>query len=315
MRVLILAGLLALGGCGTIRKIGIRSTTPLFTKSSDDLTRENSWDFFRDSAPGNLKFLELIYLQDQNNLPLLSVLIKGYSGYAFAVPETLAFGDELAGKDDSPWKSQAIIHYTRALDYGLSYLEKKDISRSDLMGNDENKLVKQLSDELDEEDLVAVLYTAQAWGSLINLQKDNIALVSQVPKVKALFDWVCKEDPKIEQGVCDIFYAQYEASRPAMLGGNPKKAEELYLAAIQKHPQHFLMRMGYIQYLLVPAGEQEKYEAQAKDLQTQIDLWSNLNRDELKDVSPYKDARTLNLYNAIAKKRFELIEKNKKKIF
>lgn len=315
MRVLFLSTLLVLSGCGTIRKLGIRSATPMFTKSSDELTRENSWEFFRDSAPGNLKFLELLYLQDPNNLPLLSVLIKGYSGYAFAVPETLAYGDELAGEESSPWKQQAIIHYTRALDYGLDYLSKKDISRGDLLNSDEQKLIKLFSKELDEDDLPAVLFTAQAWGSLINLQKDNVALVAQVPKVKAMFDWVCGEDPKIENGVCDIFYAQYEASRPRMLGGDPKKAEELYLAAIKNRPHHLLMRFGYIQYLIVPMGDQEKYEKVGADLRSEIEKWENLNRDTLDDTSEYKYDRHINLYNAIARKRFELIEKNKKKIF
>lgn len=315
MRVLVLSALIVLSGCGTIRKLGIRSATPMFTKSSDELTRENSWEFFKDSAPGNLKFLELLYLQDPNNLSLLSVLIKGYSGYAFAVPETLAYGDELAGVEDSPWKQQAIVHYTRALDYGLDYLSKKDISRGDLLNSDEKKLSDLLSKELDKDDLTAVLFTAQAWGSLVNLQKDNVALVAQVPKIKAMFDWVCSTDPKIENGVCDIFYAQYEASRPRMLGGDPKKAEELYLAAIKNRPHHLLMRIGYIQYLIIPGFEQEKYEKLSAELKSEIDKWGNLNRDSLDDTSDYKYDRQINLYNAIAKKRFELMEKNKKKIF
>ncbi|HXH76497.1 MAG TPA: TRAP transporter TatT component family protein [Bacteriovoracaceae bacterium] len=310
-----LSTLMLLSSCGTIQKWGMRSASPMFKKSSDALTRENSWDFFRDSAPGNLKFLELLYLQDPDNLTLLGVLIKGYSGYAFAVPETLAFDDELAGKEDSPWKEQAMIHYTRALDYGLDYLDKKDISRSDLLNFDEQKLEKALNKELDEDDLSAVLFTAQAWGSLINLQKDNVSMVSQVPKVKVLFDWVCKKDPKIENGVCEIFYAQYESSRPLMLGGNPKKGEELYLAAIKNRPHHLLMRTGYMQFLLLPGFEQEKYEAQAKELKNEITKWNTLNRDSLEDNSEYKYDKSLNLYNAIAKKRFEIIEKNKKKIF
>ena len=43
--------------------------------------------------------------------------------------------------------------------------------------------------------------------------------------------------------------------------------------------------------------------------------WEDLNRDNLEDKSEYKVVEHLNLYNAIARKRFELIELNKKKIF
>jgi hypothetical protein len=257
----------------------------------------------------------MLYLQDTKNLELLGVLIKGYAGYAFAVPETLSFGDELEGRDDSFHKKNAIFFYTRALDYGLSYFTNKEISRSDLLNLDENKLHKVMDKELDEEDYMAVLFTAQSWGSLINLQKDNVALISQVPQVKALFDWVCSKNPEIENGVCDIFYAQYEASRPRMLGGNPEKALTLYHAAIKKRPMHLLIRIGLIQYLYLPAFEGEKYEQEAKVLRDEFAKWENQNRETLENNSEYKAVEHLNLFNAIAKKRFEMLEKNKKKIF
>jgi hypothetical protein len=304
MRVIVLCALIFVTSCGTIQKWGMRSASPMFKKSSDELTKENNWDFFRDSAPGNLKFLELLYLQDKNNLTLLSVLVKGYAGYAFAVPETLAFGDELAGIEDSPYKQQALLHYTRALDYGLDYLQKKGIPRKDLLAFDEKKLNERLNIELGKSDLAAVLYTAQAWGSLINLQKDNIALVAQVPKVKTLFDWVCGIDPEIDYGICDIFYAQYAASRPRMLGGNPEEGERLYLSAIEKNPRHLLLRVGYVQYLLLPGYEQEKYEVMAEELKAEFSKWMDINRDALQDVSDYRYDQGLNLFNAIAKKTF-----------
>lgn len=306
--------LVALMGCGTIQKWALRSSSPVFQKSSNDLLKEGNWDFFRESAPSNLKFVELLWQQDRDNLKLLSVLVKGYAGYAFAVPETLALGDEWAGVEESLWKKNAIIYYTRALDYGTLYLTKRDVKRKDLLG-DEAKLSKKLKNELDEDDLMALLYTAQAWGSLINLQKDNVALVAQIPKVKVLFDHVCSRKPKIDQNVCDIFYAQYEASRPRMLGGNPAKAKKLFETAIKKHPQHLLIRVSYIQYLLLPAMEEGEYEKEARVLRDEFAKFEDMNRDELVNKSAYKKASKLNLYNAIAKKRFELIEKNKSKIF
>jgi hypothetical protein len=258
MKAFCLPLVLVLTGCGTIQKYGLRSATPVFKKSSELQTTERSWDFFAESAPANLKLMELISLQDQDNLELLGVLIKGYAGYSFGVPETLAFQDELTGVENSPYKKQAIIGYTKALDYGMTYFEKKGIKHQDIIKNDEASLIKKLNEEMDEEDLVPVLYTAQAWGSLINLQKDNVALISQVAKVKAMFDWVCGQKPKIENNVCDIFYAQYEVSRPKMLGGNPEKGEELFLKSIAAHPLHHLIRVTYIQYSIQSAVERHQ---------------------------------------------------------
>src|SRR5665647_18913 len=141
MRHLVLPILLLLASC-SLQKMALRSASPMFKESSDKLTREGSWDFFRESAPGNLKFLEMMSLSDPQNLILLGTLIKGYTGYAYAVPETLALGDDLAGVENSKWKREAIVHYTRAFDYGLSYLKQKDISASDLLDADDDKLKK-----------------------------------------------------------------------------------------------------------------------------------------------------------------------------
>ena len=315
MKAFCLPLLLVLTGCGTIQKYGLRSATPVFKKSSELQTTERSWEFFAESAPANLKLMELISLQDQDNLELLGILIKGYAGYSFGVPETLAFQDEMSGVENSPYKRQAIIGYTKALDYGITYFAKKGIKHQDILKNDEATLTKMLKEEMDEDDLVPVLYTAQAWGSLINLQKDNVALISQVSKVKAMFDWVCGQAPKIENNVCDIFYAQYEVSRPKMLGGNPEKGEELFLKSIAEHPQHLLIRMTYIQFSILPAYDESKYEKEAAVLKTAFSSFEDLNRDELEEKSDFKKSQHLNLFNAIAKKRFDIIEANKKKIF
>lgn len=287
----------------------------MFVDGSNKLTLERNWDFFRESAPANLKFIEMIYLQDTDNVELLGTLVKGYAGYAYAVPETLAFGDEMSGVEESIHKKNAVLLYTTALDYGLEYLQKKGIKKKDLLTADEGQLKKLIKDKLSKKDYTTVLFTAQSWGSLINLQKENVALVSHVPRVKLLFDWVCKHEPNIENGVCDIFNAQYEASRPRMLGGNPEKAKELYAAAIKKHPRHLLVRLGFLQYSVLPAYDQDIYENEATILKEEFAKWDDINRDNLENNSDYKAVEHLNLYNAIARKRFEFIEKNKKRIF
>jgi hypothetical protein len=301
-------------GCSSVQKWAVRRSSPVFHKAGEQLTKEDSWEFFKNSAPGNLKFLELVYLTDPDNMTLLPTVIKAHAGYAYAVPETLAFEDNLKGIE-SFHKKEAIHHYTRALDYGVHYLGKKDVSREDLLNLPEEKLRKKLKAETDEDDLIAMVYMAQAWGSLINLQKDDVSLVSQIPRVKILFDHVCSVKPDLEHGICDIFLAQYEASRPRMLGGNPEKARELYTKAMKKYPKHLLIPVNLIQYIYLPAMDAEEYEKLAATVRTELEDWSSKKRDNLRDESSFKDHRDLNLYNAIAQKRLEIIEQNKKNIF
>jgi hypothetical protein len=315
MPYLLLILSLSLVGCSSLQKMALRTSSPMFVEGSNKLTLENNWEFFRESAPGNLKFVEMIYLQDTDNLEILSTLVKGYAGYAYAVPETLALQDELEEVEVSIHKHNALMLYTKALDYGLEYFQKKGISKNKLLSMSEKDLLKLMNKKLNKKDYTAVLFTAQSWASLINLQKDNVALVSHVPKMKVLFDWVCRKKPSIENGICEVFAAQYEASRPRMLGGNPEKAKVLYAEAIKKRPQHLLIRVGLIQYSIIPSYDVDAYDREAKVLREEFLKWGDLNRDTLEDLSEYKSAEHLNLYNAIAKKRFEIIEKNKKRIF
>lgn len=304
-----------ISSCSSVQKWAVRRSSPVFHKAGEQLTREDSWEFFKNSAPGNLKFLELVYLTDPNNMELLPTVIKAHVGYAYAVPETLAFEDELKGSSEIFHKTEAIHHYTRALDYGVHYLGLRDVSKKDLLSLPEDKLLLKLNKEISRNDLVALAYTAQAWGSLINIQKDNVALVSQIPRVKILFDYVCKENPNLEYGICDIFNAQYEASRPRMLGGNPEKAKELYASAMKKYPQHLLIPVNMIQYIHLPAMDADEYDKLAANLKSEFEDWSSKKRDNLEDESRYSKYRDLNLFNAIAKKRLDIIEQHKKKIF
>jgi hypothetical protein len=313
MSKLILPLFFVISGC-SLQRIALRTTTPIFETSSDVIMKEGNWDMVKEAAPANLKFLEVLWENDKSNFKLLPVIIKSYSGYGFSVLETLALDDELRGVEHSRWKKQAIDIYTRAFDYGLLYLNHRNISNKDLLANDEEILIKKIK-KLDEDDVIALLYTAQSWGSLINLQKDNVALVSQVSKVKILFDRVCEIDPGIDGNVCDLFYAQYYVSRPKMLGGDPEKGQKLFTEAIKKYPHNLLMRTSYIQYYLIPSIDVDKYEEEAKVLKQEFLKWSDQNRDNLENRSPYKDFQEFNLYNSIANKRFQIIENHKKKIF
>lgn len=315
MHYLLLILSLSLVGCSSLQKMAMRSSSPMFVEGSNKLTLEKNWEFFRESAPGNLKFIEMIYLQDTGNLEMLSTLVKGYAGYAYAVPETLAMADEFEGIEESGHKKNALMLYTKAMDYGLEYFQKKGISKNNLLRLSEKELSKLLDKNLGKKDHTVVLFTAQSWASLISLQRENVALISHVPKMKVLFDWVCRKNPSIENGICEVFEAQYEASRPRMLGGNPEKAKILYAEAIKKRPQHLLIRLGLLQYSILPAFDEDSYERESKILREEFAKWGNLNRDTLEDLSEYKASEHLNLYNAIAKKRFEIIEKNKKRIF
>ena len=118
----------------------------------------------------------------------LATLTKGYAGYAFAVNETHYLQDLYEEKDESVHKDKAVINYSKAMEYGLRYLSKEGLTYQMLQKSvsDKNGVVGLLEDNIDDDtrDLEVVLFTAQSLASMINLQKDKMTLVSQLPIAK-----------------------------------------------------------------------------------------------------------------------------------
>lgn len=304
--------------CSLVKTTAIRSTTSIMQDGSGVVNHEGDWHNFKNSAPANLTTLEGFWYADQANTDLMALLIKGHAGLGFGVYETKALDDQLQDKDESKSKMKAIIHYTKAYDYGIRYMKEKGISESQLNDREaKSKLPTLLDEHLDEDDMIAAFYFAQAWGGLINLQRTNVALMSKLSTIKALMDWVCRKDANFEYGSCKLFYAVYEAGRPAMLGGNLQKGKKIFLDFIKGSPLNLLARVSFIQYYIIPTMDEVLYAEQAQFLKKELHLWEetlNLGTRK-KSNSKYLKNSELNLFNSIAKKRFEIIEKNKKEIF
>jgi hypothetical protein len=251
---------------------------------------------------------------------MLAILVKGYAGYAFAINETDLLSDQLENKPDDVNKKIALLNYTKAFNYGRRYLKQKNIDWKNFEDRifTEQKGGEYLGQNLSSSklDLEVVLFTAHALASMINLQKDDIGVIAKLPVAKTMFDWVCAKDSTINFGTCDIFMASYEAGRPKMLGGNPDKGREIFIRAMEKYPHNWLIRLSYIQYYLIPQGDEEGFKKE-------MELFSQKNADFYKHqiyslaegVPEWATESRLRLYQSLALKRYQIIEKNKKNLF
>ncbi|MBC7713590.1 MAG: hypothetical protein H7177_09635 [Rhizobacter sp.] len=305
----------------SINKMAVGGASGLISSSSDGLLAESNFEIFKSGVAGNLVLIEGMLAQSPENLNLLSVLNKGYAGYAFAVNETQMYEEEWAELKSEEGKRQALLNYTRSMNFGFRYLNDKGIELKDVLAhmNDgswiKSTLDKKLSD--NKRDLEVVLFTAQSMAALINLQKDNMGLVSQLTAAKGMFDWVCSKDPSINYGTCDIFNGAYEAGRPAMLGGNPAKGKEIFLKAIAAHPHNWLIRTSYMQFYLIPQNDETGFKEQMlalKVLHEDFDkyyIYSNTERVE----AGWNRETNLRFYQTLALKRYELMNRFQKQFF
>ncbi|MBC74492.1 MAG: hypothetical protein CME64_00595 [Halobacteriovoraceae bacterium] len=304
--------------CSSVDRVAVNTTAKIMEKGSGQINYEPNWHLFKDGAPANIKMIEGLSFANPDNERLLAMLAKSYGGYAFGVLETQNLNEELVDSDNRFFKDQAISAYTKSLNYGLAYLEKKGISKEEVFSkNAAQKLPKLLESKLDPDDKTAVFFAGQSLGGLINLQKGNVLLLSRIGSAKAMMDWVCKQDMNFEGGACYLFYALYEASRPAMLGGDLEKGKRLFKKFIKDYPHNLLGRVSYIQYYIIPMMDEVEYAKQREALIREFAIWQKVKNAGAQDkrVKAYKKKAHLNLFNAIAHERFKIIENNKENIF
>lgn len=305
----------------SVNKLAVSASSGLLYESSDGILEESNYEVFKEGIAGNLILIEGLSKQSPENLNLLATLTKGYAGYAFAVNETKMIEEEWSQSKTETGRAQALLNYTRSLNFGINYLKQKGIVFAEIFGlmNETGAIKKLLSTKLshDNRDLETVLFSAQSLGALINLQKDNMGLISQLTAVKEMFDWVCEIKPNINFGTCDIFYGAYEAGRPAMLGGNPKKGKEIFLNAIIKHPHNWLLRSSFIQYYLIPLNDEEGFNEQMnvlKILNEEFNQYYIYNQHPKLESSWVHEVK-LRFYQTLSLKRYEVINKYRKQFF
>lgn len=311
--------------CSTVNKIGVNSTSSLLLQVSDSVKEQNNFEFVKEAMGPNLLLMESLLSASSENKNLLATLTKGYAGYAFLANETDMMVEEFANLKSEKAKNQAMINYSKAIDFGLKYLAQYEISYDDLMRkmNETQGIILLLDDKLSNNRMnqEVVMFTAQALIGLINLKKDDFLLISQIPIAKAMFDWTCLKNPSIEYGMCDIFNGAYEASRPEMLGGNPKRGKEIFLRAIENHPHNWQIRMSYIQYYLIPNHDEEGFKEQMDHLAILSDefksrqIFRGIEAGENAKKPDWAMENRLRLYQALAIKRFDILKQYKSQIF
>jgi hypothetical protein len=286
----------------------------LMYEAGRDMETESNFELTRGALAPNLKLIESLGSQAPNNRELLLTLTKGYTALAFVVNETDMFEEEWSGKKSEDNKRQALKNYTKAMNFGLHYLETKDVHYAELFSNTQATLDKNLSSSL--MDVESVVFTAQAIGGMINLQKDNMTLVAQLPIVKIMFDWACSKKPDINFGTCDIFYGAYESGRPKMLGGNPEKGKEYFLKAMEKYPHNWLVKTSYIQYYLVPMSDEEGFAKEMSALEKINKDFESFSIYSPQQVTPiWNQEPHQRIYQSLALKRYELLNRYRKQLF
>lgn len=197
-------------GCG-VRKTMVRSAMdPILAGGMDALMAEPDLELARTALASNLKLIEGMIREDPENTELLLYAAQGFAAYALAFVE-----------DENP--ERAVELYRRAHRYANRALIVRE--NVDLLAVEELDRFEDTVARLDDDAVPGVFSLANAWGSEIMLSLDEIAAVSDLPRVEALMRFVLEVDEAYYFAGAHLFFGGYYGVRPPTLGGDLEKAE------------------------------------------------------------------------------------------
>jgi hypothetical protein len=301
-----------------LKKAALRPTGAIIYDASFDQQLENDWELFEDSLGSNIKLMEALLSQDEWNKSLMVSLIKGYVAKGFAIHETYYLKDKLDDVENSVHRKRALASYTKALEVGVKFLVSEGL-KEDILSKNVNtpeKLFSLIDSEVssNKRNIEGVLYTAQALAALVNLQRENMKVIAYLPVAKSMFDWACMKDPDVALGACDIFYASYDSGRPKMLGGDPERGKQKFLAGIAKRPDNYLMREAFIEFYSIPMIDEDSYHRQKLFFKKIAPDFEKKRFWKGQTIKLPKKKYT-NVYNMIAIKRMQIIMSLEEDIF
>ncbi|MHC4830152.1 MAG: TRAP transporter TatT component family protein [Planctomycetota bacterium] len=224
----------------------------------------------REASPALLSQLDGFIVSSPENEDLLLAGAEMNASAAFAFFEI----------EDEDW---ARACYRKAKRYALRALAERDEDlRDTLVKGDEQAVRKALAAVKKGDDRIpALFWTGFGWGSEINVSKDDMDTMADLPKVVALMEHLLEIAPDYYFAGPHLFMAVYYSSRGPAIGGDLTKAHEHYHEVFKRTNERMLMPyVLYAEFYAVTLGGQDSRQglkefdwAIAKVLDAPRDLW------------------------------------------
>ncbi len=226
----------------SMTKMAANQTTAIIMKATPAFDRESDLELAEQAMLSNLKMLEGLLEITPENPDLLLITSSSFSRYAFGfVEERIEIADQnYEYGEKERLLGRAIDFYNRGKNYGLRLLSKSHKQLPQVLHQDLGHLTLELQ-QLQKKDVPALFWIAYAWGSLILLQQDSPARIAELPIVDAMMLRVLELDETYFFGGAHLFYGGYFGIRPKTLGGDPEKAKDHILRAIEITQGKYLM--------------------------------------------------------------------------
>lgn len=216
--------------CLFSKKVRVGTAALLLEDVAKASYKQSDLRVIREGMPAYLMLMDGMIEAWPDNERLLIAAAQSYSSFASVF---------VADQD----KEYAQLLYGRARAYALSALVKrgfKDPMKSTF--EDFQKDVKACS----KKDVPYVFWGAACWASWIMANLDSMEAMAELPRVELMMRRALELDEGFYYGGPHLFMGMWFAARPAIAGGDLKKAKGHFLKALDLGEGKFLM--AYIYY-------------------------------------------------------------------
>ena len=247
-------------------KFTANQSAGMFQKASKSLDQESDLVLAREAAPGLIKTIDGMAIVSPHNEVLLELSAQAYCSYTFGFLEDDL---ETLREDDpryEPLRKRATGLYKRCEDYGLRMLHEEDEVFPDAINHDVATLQNAVK-KIDKDGVPGLFWTGLALASQININRDDLSLVAELPKVEIIMSRVVELDEKFYQGGAHLALGLLYASQGRAMGGDPEKGKQHLQRAIELTGGKFLMnQVMFARIYAVTTQQKDLYKKTLEDV-------------------------------------------------
>lgn len=282
--------LLGFSGC-SMTKLAVDTQGDVMALASPVIEEQTDYEVARYAIPSSLVQAEGLLRVSPGNEQLLLLSAKGWGSYAYGFVEDDMQRAELAGDLEAAdvARDRAKKMYLKAKGYGFALLEARASGIGESIQRDPDELRRFLNDEFtDKEDAAALFWTGYAWGSAINISRDDPAMIADLAFPPVLVERAVALDETYYNAAGLVFLGVFHSSLGESIGGDP--------ALGRKHFERALS-LTKRQSKVVQVNFAESYAVQKQDRALFESLLNEVVRES--DTAP----PSLALPNVVSKRR------------
>lgn len=204
-RTLLLSVLLGLLNACSMGRIVVRASMPMIEGGIVAMNRETDLKLAKAAIPANMGMLEGMLVNDPQNPLLNEYAAQAYYGYTYAFVE------------DHDRRRASKLYY-RGFIHGKAALAEHDLNEVQLEGR--LNVLQAVLKQLDRDAVPALFWTASNWAKWIDMNRDSVRALAQMPRVVLLMQRVLELDENYYFSGAHLFFGVYYGSRSPMMGGN-----------------------------------------------------------------------------------------------